>query len=262
MSKRVVALLMIVSFFAGAGAGVLGYVWVIGGSGEASRDVSAPTLSVEEAAPNDADPVSNEPTEEAAPSDANAAEAVSDPVLYRIDSEESEVRFMLDEVLRGNPTTVVGHTNEIAGDIIIDFANPANSQLGQIVINVRTLITDNEFRNRALRSEILESNRSEYEYEFADFTPTELIGLPESVEVGQTYSFQIVGELRVRNITNTVTFDATVTLESRDRISGSATTTVTRADYNLTIPSVPGVANVSDEVVLEIDFVAEHVTAE
>ncbi len=250
MSKRIVALLMIVSFFAGAGAGVLGYVWVIGGSGEASREISAPTLSVEEAAPNDASAAEE------------TAQEAGDPVLYRIDSTQSEVRFILDEVLRGVPTTVVGRTNEIAGDIVIDFANPANSQLGQIVINVRTLMTDNEFRNRALRSEILESSRNEYEYEFADFTPTELIGLPESIEIGQTYSFQIVGELRVRNITNTVTFDATVTLESRDRISGSATTTVTRADYNLTIPNVRGVADVSNEVILEIDFVAQQAASE
>ena len=33
-----------------------------------------------------------------------------------------------------------------------------------------------------------------------------------------------------------------------------------RSDYNLQIPSVPFVANVSDDVVLTIDFVAQAVT--
>ena len=39
-----------------------------------------------------------------------------------------------------------------------------------------------------------------------------------------------------------------------DQIEGNAVTVVMRDDYGLTIPSVPGVANVGQEVTLEIDF--------
>jgi len=45
--------------------------------------------------------------------------------------------------------------------------------------------------------------------------------------------------------------------ESTTRLTGTATTVVNRGDYNLTIPSVPNVANVGEDVTLEIDFVAE-----
>ncbi|NTV65960.1 MAG: YceI family protein, partial [Oscillochloris sp.] len=46
------------------------------------------------------------------------------------------------------------------------------------------------------------------------------------------------------------------TAESNTRLSGSATTTVSRADYGLDIPSVPMVANVSEQVKIEISFMA------
>ena len=174
--------------------------------------------------------------------------------LFRIVSAESEARFTLTEDLRGAFTTVVGKTSEVAGDIFVDFANPSASKVGEIVINARTLATDNDFRNRALRSEILQSAQDAYE--FIRFTPSELIGLPASLSVGEEVTFEIAGNLTVRDITQAVTFSVTAKAESADRLTGTGSTTVTRAQFNLNIPNVPNVANVSDEVTLEIDFVA------
>src|SRR5690606_34155070 len=124
--------------------------------------------------------------------------------------------------------------------------------------NARTLETDDENRTRALRNQILQSRMDDFEY--ATFVPTSLSGLPEEpVAVGDAVTFQLTGDLTVRNITNSVTFDVTVTLDSNERLQGSASTSTTRAAYELTIPNAPGVANVTDEVTLEIDFVADLV---
>jgi polyisoprenoid-binding protein YceI len=119
---------------------------------------------------------------------------------------------------------------------------------------VRTLATDNEFRNRAIRGQILQSSQDEFE--FAQFEPTSITGMPDSVAVGETITFTVVGNLTLRDITNEVTFEVTATLESEDRLSGTATATVQREPYNLIIPSVPGVANVGEDVALAIEFVA------
>ncbi len=208
----------------------LAYVWISGGSGEASEEISAPTIEVE------------------------VTEETEQTVLFRIVSEDSEVRFLIDEVLRGDPITVVGSTDQVAGDVLVNFSNPEASQVGTIRINMRTLQTDNEFRNRAIRSQILNSNQDEFE--FSEFVPTSLAGMPEIVTVGQPFDFQIVGDLTVRDITNEVSFAVTATLVSETRLEGTASATVTRESYNLLIPSVPGVADVSDEVILELDFVA------
>lgn len=209
-------------------AGVLLYIYASGGSGTPTAALSAPTL---------------EPT--------TAAQKV-----YRIDPNQSEVRFTLDEKLMGNPTTVVGKTNQIAGDILIDPSSPTKSTIGAIRINARSLATDNEMRNRMIRSQILQSSQDQYE--FIEFTPKSITGLPDKVTAGQAVNLKITGDLTIRDVTKSVTFDTTVTLVSdpAEYLQGSATTTVKRADFNLEIPKVPSVADVTEEVKLDINFKA------
>jgi polyisoprenoid-binding protein YceI len=77
--------------------------------------------------------------------------------------------------------------------------------------------------------------------------------------VGQPFSFTITGDLTIRDITRSVTFNVTVTPESQDRLTGTASAAINRADYQLTIPSVPRVAGVSEQVTLELEFTAVRV---
>ena len=220
---RIIALVAGVTILVAA-AGLL-YIWVSGGNAQPSTNLSAPSVPVNGTAN-----------------------------LFRIVPENSEVRFITQETLLGQPTTVIGKTNQVAGDIAVDFDRPTNSAVGAIRINVRTLKTDNEVRNRALRGQILQANNPEFE--FATFMPKQLTGLPDSVNGGQALTFQIVGDLTVHGVTRSVTFDATVTPISHNRVEGTARATVLYAEFNIVIPNAPGVANVSDEVRLEIDFVA------
>lgn len=191
-------------------------------------------------------------TDSAYPAPEDTSSETAGPVIFTIVSAESQARFTLNEDLRSVPTTVVGTTDQVAGELAIDFSNPANCQLGIIQVNARTLATDNNFRNRAIQNEILQTGS----YEFITFTPTALTGLPASVAIGDTVTFQITGDLTIRDVTQTVTFDATVTIVAADRIEGLASVTVLRSAYNLQIPSVPSVANVTDEVLVELEFVA------
>ena len=139
----------------------------------------------------------------------------------------------------------------------MDFANASASQVGVIRINVRTMETPEDRRDRAVRSRILQS--AEDQFEFVDFTPTALEGLPDAVSVGDTVSFTIVGDLKVRDITAEARFQATVTVVAEDRLEGTAEATILRSTYNLVIPQVPFVADVGEEVLLGIKFVATAV---
>ncbi|MCY3800026.1 MAG: YceI family protein [Chloroflexi bacterium] len=275
------------------------FVWFTGGSGEASEPISAPTLVVVQSTPTESpEPTATEaptatqapatkaptatpvPTTKAAatataaptpqatqaaptstPVQATPTVAASEPegekVLFRLVQAESRVRFEIDEILRGEPFRVIGVTDQVAGDLIIDFASPQDSQLGTLRINARTLQTDDGRRDRAIRSRILQS--AEDAYEFIEFVPTSLVGLPSGVAIGDEIQFTIVGTLTIREISAEITFDAVVSIESDSRVSGSAVTTIQRATYDLTIPSVPFVASVGEDVLLAIDFAAERV---
>jgi polyisoprenoid-binding protein YceI len=182
----------------------------------------------------------------------SGVESGGEPTIFEIAQDESQVRFELDEVLRGQPKTVVGISNQVAGQIGIDFDDPALTELGIIQINARTLETDADRRNQAIRRFILQTD----DHEFITFTPTAIAGLPDSITYGQSYPVTIAGDLTIRDITNEVTFEATITPVSESRLEGSAMTTINRADYNLNIPSVPFVADVEEEVLLVIEFVS------
>lgn len=176
------------------------------------------------------------------------------PILFEISQESSQVNFELDEDLRGSRVTVLGTTNQIAGQIAFNPADLTTAQVGTILINSRTLATDNEFRNRAIQNEILDTGS----YEYITFAPTAIEGLPASTSVGQEVSFTMVGDLTIRDITNSVTFQVTAVLVSDTQLTGTATATILRSDYNLQIPTVPQVANVEDEVLLTIQFTANN----
>ncbi len=243
--------------------GAAAYVWFSGGSGEPSTEVTAPPItsaatSATTTAPSTTAATSVPVETTAAPDTTEATEPLPDQgasaVLYRIDKAESSVSFEIDEILNGNPFRVVGVTTEVAGEVLIDFDSPAASQLGTIVINVRTLATDSGFRDRAIRGPILGSSRDENE--FATFEPTDVEGFPDSVTVGDEVPLRITGTFSLSGESRPVTFDTAVTVVSTDRVEVSGTAMVLRSDFGLTIPDVPSVSDVADEILLVIDLVA------
>lgn len=231
----------------------------------ASRDTSATDATpIATAVPGE--PATEAPTASpAAPASESttgeSAEAeTSTPRTFQIVQEQSEARFLIDEILLGNPNTVIGATSQVSGEIIVNPAEPTQAQISPIQVNARDLTTDDDRRNGAIRRFILQSNQDEYQ--FIVFQPTAIEGLPDSVTIGEPFEFRVTGDLKIRDITNPVTFDMTITANSEDELSGSGATTVLRSDYGLNIPNVPSVAGVSEEVRLEVDFIAALVEAE
>ncbi len=212
------------------------------------------TVATEAPATQAAEPTVTTPTE---PTEAPAEVAVTAPTLFEIQQSESQASFVIDEVLNGSPKTVIGTTDQVAGQLAINPADTASTQVGIIQINARTFSTDSGNRNRAIQNRILNTN----EYEFIAFTPTGITGLPDSVAVGDSFTFQMTGDLTIKDVTTPTTFDVTVTVVSDTRIEGQASTTINYADWNISIPSVPQVASVSDQVQLNLDFVAIPVAA-
>jgi polyisoprenoid-binding protein YceI len=183
---------------------------------------------------------------------AGVTSASAEQTVFTIDQTQSEARFVVDEVLRGEPRTVVGETNQIAGQIAVNPTQPGTAQLGPITVNARTILTDDNQRNNMLRRWILGTDQ----HEVITFTPTALVGAPASTPLGQPASFQIAGQLTIKDVTRDAIFDATVTPVSASELKGMAVGTIRYGDWNISIPDVPFVAGVGDQVRLELDFVA------
>ena len=169
-------------------------------------------------------------------------------------SEGSEARFYINEVLLGNDKTVIGTTTQVTGDIQFDLANPASATVGTISVNARELSTDDNRRNNQIKNRILESTKDEFQ--FITFEPTTISGLPESVAIGDTLNVQMTGNLTIHGVTQEQIFEVAITVVSETELQGLGSTTILHQDYELSIPSVPMVARVEDEVKLEIAFTA------
>lgn len=213
-----------------------------------------------EAAPSVEEAVEQAPAEESMEEMADTAEeepmeeaAAGGPVFQVTD--ESEARFLIGEVLNGNDIIVVGATNAVSGEIVADYADPSSAQVSQVKVDLSTLATDNNFRNRAIRDFILQTGDEANQY--AEFTSTSISGLPASVTVGETYDVQITGNLTIHGVTQEVTFEGTITPVSDSRIEGTASLTINYGDYGVQILRLPDqVASVEDVTTLEIDLVA------
>ncbi len=219
------------------GVGVLGslgvVIWFFATTGidESTAQVTAPTLA---------------PTETTEGSSGSTEGQIVDLTI----AEGSTVRFELDEVLRGEPKHVVATNTEVAGLLRLDLADLGQSEIGDIVVGAQTFTSDSSNRDRAIRGPILAAST----FPEIRFVPVSVDGLTGQAEVGQEFAFTVTGDLTIRETTMTVTFDVTATLVAADRVEGTASAQVLRSDFGLQIPSVESVADVTDEVMIFIDF--------
>lgn len=167
---------------------------------------------------------------------------------------ESKAEFSLNEVLRGTPTKVVGTTNQIAGNVTIKSSVPAKITIGEIKVNARTLKTDSEQRNGAIARLILKSEESEFEYII--FTPTAVTGVPNEIKTNVPFPFTVTGNLTIRGMTKSVSFAAQGTLRADGSFAATAEHVVTYADFGVSVPNLPFLANVDKTAKLSVSIVA------
>lgn len=213
-------------------------------------DVTAPTLAADTTTPADETGATAVPDTTRSDSAEPAAGAADGAVTFEL-GDGSSVTFELDEELRGSPFRVVATNSEVAGQIRVDPADLSTAEVGTVVIGAQTFATDSGNRDRAIRGPILDSDT----FQTIQFVPTSIEGLSGSAGPGEVFEFTVTGDLTVKDTTAPVTFAVSAFLTDGG-LEGSAEATVSRETYGLEIPSVPSVANVGDEVLIRIDFVA------
>jgi polyisoprenoid-binding protein YceI len=171
---------------------------------------------------------------------------------FKLQPAETVASFSLSEVLYGTPKIVVGTTSEVQGGLLVDFVNPAKTDVDPIEIGAGSFVTDSGRRDGAIRRFILDAAN----YPLIRFVPQTIAGLPDSVKLGDKLTLSVLGDLTIMDSTRQETFALAVLVSSEQRLEGVATATVLRSNYGLRIPSLPFLADVADEVTLEIRFVA------
>lgn len=162
----------------------------------------------------------------------------------------SVVEFNIFEVLNGKDFTVIGTTSAVTGTIAYNPEEPEKTVIGPIKINARTLKTESSRRDGVIARAILKSETAENE--FIVFTPTKLSDVKSSrTEGNNAYTANVTGDLTIAGVTKPVTFAIRATQASAGfYVTGE--TKINKSDFNISVPSVPFVAKVGEEVTLKI----------
>ena len=183
---------------------------------------------------------------------AGSAPLAGSGTLYKIDAAQSEAHYEVSETFfQGNRLNLaIGRTKGVAGDVRVDFANPANSQIGTIVIDVSQLTSDEGRRDNYIRNNGLQSSK----YPQATFKPTKVEGLPASVKPGDQLTLKVTGDLTVKQTTKPVTFDVTLTA-GQDKVTGTAAAEILLSDFGAG-PIQLAMLQTEDKAKLVFEFVA------
>ncbi|MBK5288618.1 MAG: YceI family protein [Acidimicrobiia bacterium] len=172
--------------------------------------------------------------------------------VYRVDPTHSSLTYGVDEKFFGQDASRArGETNGINGDIAINTVDPTKSRVGQIVVNVEQLHSDNNLRDARMRSDNLESHR----YKFAYLSVGDLSDLPKSISDGRTYKFRMPSQLTVKETPAPVTWDVEAKLTD-GKLEAMARATVKMSTFNIGPISVAGLVSTGDDVDLTMKLTA------
>ena len=236
------------------------FALLLGGCSMASAPASSPAAAPEAEAAAAAEaagdaveappvnPVDTAPEATAAPSLASAT--------FVVVPEQSSAEYAVEEEFLGAPVpfvTTVGGTNAFGGEIELTITDGA-VQIGdnRFVVDLRTLQSDEARRDARLRTSWLESDR----YPQAAFVAAEIVGMPTDAALGEEVSFQVRGDLTIRDMAQPVTWDVTAAIDG-DTLSGTATTLIYMRDFGFAPPDIAGMLRVTDGVTVTVVFAAE-----
>jgi carboxymethylenebutenolidase len=235
---------------------------------ESPPAASAPTTAPAEAAPNTAPTTLPEPaTEPTAAPDAPAGTAApaatqslngsmkgeSGPVTIEI-TDGSVARYIVNEQLaeRDLPSDAVGETSNMSGSITFNADGTVQPENSVITVNLQTLQSDEDRRDNFIKENTLQTNT----FPTTEFVVKEISGLPWPLPESGEASFQMSGDMTVRDVTHPVTWD-TVAQFSPDSVTAQATSDITFEQFGMDKPSLFFILSVDDNIRMELDVAAD-----
>jgi len=157
-------------------------------------------------------------------------------VGYRVKEELATVGF----------ATAVGRTKDVTGAFVVD-RNIVQS--GSIEAKLSTLKSDQDFRDNALRTQSIETNK----FPTATFTLTEAVTLPESLAAGQSLTTTLVGDLTLHGVTKAVEIPVETTITG-EHLVVVGSIDILFSEYNIAKPNAQRVLSVEDHGVMELQL--------
>ena len=230
-----------------------------GSSAPADEAPSAAPPAAEEESAAEPETESSAEADSAAETDAATAAGMRTFVVV---PEESKASYLVDEEffagaleklgIAAGEYDVVGSTQEIEGELSLNLAE-ASIGPSEFRVNIATLSTDQNRRDRWIREN--RDGPQLQDHPLALFSATAVENAPEDYVEGTEATFQLLGDMTIRDVTQPVVFDVTATLEG-ESITGTAIAAMKLTDFGIDPPSFANTLTVADDFFVQVDFTA------
>lgn len=200
-------------------------------------------------------------TAEAIEEPASQGSVLSGTHTFVVAPDQSQASFIANEEffadalakygIDAGTNVVVGTTPGVTGEIQLDFDSADPMQSAQFTVDMASLQTDQNQRDNWLKDNAIETNA----FPESTFTATSATGLPETIQEGQEVSFQLNGDLTVRDVTKNVTWDVTAVITG-NTLEGTATLELNMTDFDIAPPDFANTLTVSDPFTIEVQLTA------
>lgn len=232
-----------------------------GGSPAAAPAEPAPEATeapAEEAAPTEEPAAEDEAAAEEAPAaEANAVEGMRTFVVV---PDQSTASYLVDEEFFGGALDklginageydVVGSTQEVSGQFELNLEE-GTIGANEFTVQIDTLSTDQDRRDNWVR----EQDPAFAQFPIATFVASGIENAPSDYSDGEEVTFQLVGDLTVRDVTVPMTFDVTATLDG-NTITGVAIADTLLSDFGINPPNFANTLAVQDAFQIQMELTA------
>ena len=187
----------------------------------------------------------------ARPAPAPVSVPVPAPIRLVLAPTGNEARFVVREQLVANTieNDAIGTTTAITGTILLDREGKVDPAASKFTVVLDSLKSDKAMRDRFIKGRTIQTSQ----FPTAELVIKDLQGLSATLPASGRMTFMLIGDLTIHGVTKPSTWTVTANAEANGFI-GKATTHFKFEDFNMTQPSVPVLASVHNDVMLEYDF--------
>jgi polyisoprenoid-binding protein YceI len=180
--------------------------------------------------------------------ESSSGATVTDPTGTWNISTDSTVGYRVSEVLLGVDTEGAGRTNQVTGTLVIDGSTATSAEFS---VDMASITSDDGRRDGQFRGRIMSTDQ----FPTSTFVLTSPIDFGSVPAVGQSITASATGDLTLRGVTRSVTFEVDAKLEN-GHIGVVGNIPISFSDYSIPDPSNQ-TATVKDNGSLEFVLVFE-----
>ena len=175
----------------------------------------------------------------------------TDAERFVIDDSRSTATYTVAETFlnRNLDAEAVGSTSAFSGELQLN--EEGNVLPSTITVDLRTLKSDSERRDRYIQENTLETDQ----YPYAEFQISGLDGQAPAWSDGTAYPIRLTGTMKIHDTERTLTFHGDAT-RTGDTLHLLLETTFKMTDFGMTPPNIVNLISVRDEVHLKVDVTA------